>query len=210
MSALEIYGWVCALIGSASAFPQLVKLLRARTSAGLSLLMWQLTVTVNTAWLVHGILFQFWNLFVPNAIMGFCGVLILLQVGRDRSLSLVWLFALPIVFFTVLATVDLTLGTVVFGALISIPQLVGAVAQFFTLLRSRDIRGVSFPFLAYSLLVNLVWFIWGVWAGDAALMLAASSLGLMTVLNCTWWLLRSKGVVAPREAQPVDGLVRAS
>ncbi|WP_203567184.1 PQ-loop repeat-containing protein [Aestuariimicrobium ganziense] len=197
MSAMEIYGWFCALIGAATAFPQLFKLLRARTSAGLSLLMWQLSLSVNTAWLVHGSLFKFWNLLVPNAIMGACGALILYHISRDRQIPLLRAFLLPATIFAVLATVDLTLGTVVFGILISIPQLVGAIAQFLVLLRSRDIRGVSFPFLAYSVLVNLVWFIFGVWAADAALMLAASSLGVMTIVNCTWWFLRTKGLVGP-------------
>lgn len=210
MSALEIYGWFCALVSAATALPQLIKLLRTRTSAGLSMLMWQLTFSVNMSWVVHGLMFKFWNLIVPNAIMGLCGVLILVQVMKDRTIPPLRVFLLPVAIFTVLASVDLTIGTVVFGVLISIPQLIGAIAQFLDLLRSRDIRGVSFPFLCYSLFVNLIWFIWGAWAGDAALMLAASSLGLMTLVNCTWWLLRTRGAVRPRGLQPVDGLARAS
>lgn len=39
---IEAFGWVAAALGVASSLPQLVRILRSGTSAGVSLTLWQL------------------------------------------------------------------------------------------------------------------------------------------------------------------------
>ena len=52
MVLVEIWGWVCGIASGLSALPQLSRLLKARTSAGLSLLSWQLNAGVLWGWTV--------------------------------------------------------------------------------------------------------------------------------------------------------------
>ncbi|CAI9411458.1 MULTISPECIES: SemiSWEET family sugar transporter [Aestuariimicrobium] len=209
MSAFEIYGWTIALISSVSAVPQLLRILRSRTSAGASLVMWQITAAITGTWLVHGSLTGAYNLVLANGIACLMSVLILWFVRRDRTLSLLRTFGVPALGIAALVATDLW-NPLVFGAFISIPQFIGGVAQFLDLLRCRDIRGVSVGFLAWQVAVQVFWFVWGLWGGDVAIQIAAGSFFVICLLNFIWWLLRRFGLVRAHGPQPEDGLVDAA
>lgn len=209
MTPFEIYGWACAILSSVAGIPQLLRLLKSRTSAGASLAMWQVTMAVTGTWIVHGALTSAPNLILANGIACLISLLVLWFIRADRTLSLVRTFGVPIAGIVVMVATDLW-NPVVFGALISIPQLFGGFAQFLDLLRCRDIRGVSIAFLVYQVFVQVIWFIWGTWAGDVSLQMAAGSFFVVCLLNAIWWLLRRNGLVRARGPQPEDGLVDAA
>ena len=71
-----IWGWVCALAGTFASLPQVVRLLRAGTSDGVSLLMWQLLLGVGIGWTAHGFTVGHANVVVPNLASALAMVLV--------------------------------------------------------------------------------------------------------------------------------------
>lgn len=203
MTAFEIYGWACAILSAGVSLPQLVKLFKAKTSAGLSLLLWQLTFAVAAAWVFHGTRLGSWNLVVANGIMFVGCCLLLWLIGRDRKLNVLQVMSLPVALTAVLFVLDLK-AALAFSLAISAAQLIGAFAQMIDLLKAADIRGVSPGFLAYSVFVNVIWLIWGLWGGDRAIQFAAGSLGTVALINLVLWLLRRSGALKPRGGTPED------
>ncbi len=201
MTAVEIFGWVCAVVGASSSVPQMIKLWRTKTTAGLSLLMWQFTFAVSVAWTVHGsVVIPNANIVAPNAVMGVFSLWILIQIIKDRGLNPAKAMVIPVSLAAVLIATDLTLGPLVMGVLISIPQLVGAFAQFSELLRRRDLSGVSPVFLVWLFVVQVLWLTWAIWANDIAITLAAGSYGVACLLNLVWFTLRRTEVIGPMGA----------
>lgn len=211
MSAVVIFGWVCAAVGASSSVPQMIQLWRARTTAGLSLLMWQLTLGVGMAWTVHGaVVIPNANIVAPNAVMCVFATWIVVQIIRDRKLNWLRSLAVPLALGAVLIVTDLTLGPLVMGILISIPQLVGAFSQFNELVRRRDLRGVSPIFMVWIFVVQVLWLTWAIWANDISITLAAASYGVACLLNLVWFILRHTKVIGPMgapHASEVDAAV---
>lgn len=56
MTPVDIVGWSATVLGTILGVPQLVRLLRTRSVAGLSLIAWQATLSINIGWTVHGLL----------------------------------------------------------------------------------------------------------------------------------------------------------
>ena len=50
-----LWGWACAVAGTALSVPQVVRLLSTGTSAGVSPLLWQLNVANGIGWTAHGL-----------------------------------------------------------------------------------------------------------------------------------------------------------
>lgn len=203
MTALEIFGWLCAVSSAAISLPQLVRLIKARTSAGLSLLLWQLTVSVASAWTFHGFRTNALNLIVANALMALGALGVLVLIAKGRKLSPVKAFALPIGLVLVMCGLEVY-AIVAFSILLSICQLVGAFAQMFDLIRSHDITGVSVGYLVLGLVANSLWLAWALWVEDFSVVTAASSLGAVTLLNLVLWFLRTRGLLKARGRTPED------
>lgn len=187
-------GWAAAAAGSALSIPQLVRILRERTSAGLSLLMWQLNLAVGLGWTHHGFLVDRPNVWAPNIVMAVFSVLIVRLVVRDRGLG-PFTWALPLVLAAGLVGIDLGLGAIVYGVATAIPQVVGAAAQLVDVVRSIDIRGISPAFLVGSVVVQGLWFTWSLLAGEASITVAASATGSVVGTTLVWWVLRRTGLV---------------
>lgn len=49
--------WLAALLGTATAFPHFIKILRTRITTGVSTHLWQLSLLGSIAWTFHG----FWT-----------------------------------------------------------------------------------------------------------------------------------------------------
>ena len=69
-------GWVAAALAATVAIPQVIKLLRNRTTAGISLTAWRLTLAANVAWTGHGFVAGHANIWLPNLMFMVCSLII--------------------------------------------------------------------------------------------------------------------------------------
>ena len=180
MTLLELWGWACAAAGSMLAVPQFVRVLRAGTTAGLSLVLWQFSVAASIGWTVHG-----WR-------GGWR------RIRENRRLPLLRTYALGLTVGAVCVAFDVLLGPAAFGLAVLVPLLIGQLDQLRALLFDPDVTGVSFAFLVISLVLQGMWGSWAVWAGDTSAMITASAMSVGAVLNVVWFLLRRSGRVGPR------------
>lgn len=66
---IELVGSAAALLTTGAFFPQAIKTIRRRETAGLSLVMYLMLVCGVSLWLFYGILLGSWPLILANAIV---------------------------------------------------------------------------------------------------------------------------------------------
>lgn len=200
---LEVWGWACAIVGAFLSVPQVIRLLRERTSAGLSVRTWQLNVAISLGWTLHGLRSGYANMLASNAIMAALAIAVLVMIQRDRSLSARTAWAFPILAFGVLTGMELLTTPLLFGLVILIPQLYAQVSQTIELVRAPDLSGLSTTFFAVGAVLPTMWFLWGVGAGDVSVLVTAAATALVCWFNLAWLLARTQGLVQhPGTAQP--------
>ena len=202
MSFAVILGWTAAAFGAAISLPQLIRLLRTRTSAGLSVLMWQLLLTAGIGWTHHGFLTAQANIIVPNAIMAISSVAVLRLIQRDRHIPHARVWVLPLVLAAILIGIDLFIGPLAYGIATSIPQVIGAGAQLVDVIRSIDIRGLSPIYLVLAVVVQLLWGSWSLLVKDSSVTVSASANGTVVALTLIWYVLRRLGWVRAMPTAP--------
>jgi MtN3 and saliva related transmembrane protein len=86
---IELTGSFAACLTTAAFFPQAIKTIRDRTTAGLSLTMYLMLVAGVVMWLTYGLLIGSWPLIIANSIVILPQVAILVlllrQVWNDRN-----------------------------------------------------------------------------------------------------------------------------
>lgn len=196
-----LWGWACALVGSLLPVPQVARLLTGRTSAGVSLLMWQLLFGAGIAWSVHGFITGHLNLIVPNVLSTIAAALVLRLVGRDRSLpaSRVWPVGLGV--GAALVAVEVAAGAAAFGVVVIAPFLVGLLGQTRDLLRSPDLSGLSPAFVIGFLTIQVMWWSWALAAHEASTLICSSVVGLLGLLNVALLAGRRAGLLVPAAAR---------
>lgn len=187
MDSLALLGWLAAATGMISGLPQIIRIFTRRTSAGVSIRLWQLNLGAMLAWMAHGFLVGHPQLQIPNAFLSTCGFLVLLMVARDRKRALLPLLVLPAVLASGLFIIDYTLGALVFGLVVAAPGVAGMAAQLRTMMRSADLSGVSPGYLGVTLAVQVLWLAWGIPTVEWALIVCASLLGIATLVNLAYW-----------------------
>lgn len=194
---VDVFGWCAAIFGASIFLPQVVRLLRSRTSKGLSLLAWQLVFGGNLAWISHGLITGHVNIWVPNLILLGCTSVILWLIRRDRRINWLVLVGPGVVLGVVTIMLDLTAGPIAFAVAAFLPSAIGQLAQLRDLVLSVNVRGLSMTFLVMSLINHCSWFSWSMLASELSVALVASSLGALTLVNCVWALLRHLRLVRP-------------
>ncbi|GAA2099933.1 hypothetical protein GCM10009841_14190 [Microlunatus panaciterrae] len=197
---IESLGWAAGVYSACVFAPQVIRLLRSRTSAGVSVMAWQTMVGTNLAWASHGVLFAHPNIWLPNLVLLSCVVTILGLIRRDRQLSWLPLLAPGLALGAVTVALDVWAGPLAFAIAAFLPSAIAQLVQFQLLVNAPNIRGVSLPFLFMNVLNQVLWFSWAVLAGDESLILVASAAGVLMLLNCTWGLLRRFRIVRARLA----------
>lgn len=193
-------GWAAAALAATVAIPQVVKLLRNRTTAGLSLTAWRLTLAANIAWTGHGFVAGHANIWLPNLMFMICSVIILNQLRRDRMLSWAATFGPSALLGLTTLGLDLTYGPLVFAIAAGLPSVIAQMLQFQELVVAPRISGVSLPFLAMNWINQALWFSWALLVGEQSITLVASTMGVLMGLNLLWAVLRRQGVVRARLA----------
>lgn len=187
---IEVFGWVAAAVGIASNLPQLLRILRAKTSAGVSLRLWQISAATTGAWMVHGFLVQQAQMQWPNMLMSALALVIVMFVLRDRGQRIATQLVLPLALAAGLTSVELLFGAMTFGFVIALPQLIGQGSQLREMVTAPDLTGVSVGYLAIMLVVQAMWFGFGLMTGDWALIICAGAMTAICSLNLTVYLVR--------------------
>lgn len=193
-------GWTAAALASVVALPQVVKVLRTGTTAGISLTAWRLTFAANIAWTGHGILAGHANIWLPNLIFMACSLTILNQLRRDRGLGWAAVFGPSMVLGLTTLGVNVAFGAVAFAVAAGLPSVTAQILQFHELLLVPRIGAVSLPFLALNTVNQAIWLGWGLLAGEQSITLVASAIGMLMGTNLVWYVLRRTGVVRARLA----------
>ena len=189
---IEIFGWVAAAIGVASNLPQLIRILRAKTSAGVSLRLWQISAATTGAWMVHGFLVQKGQMQWPNLLMSVLALVIVVFILRDRKQAIAPQLLLPVVLAASLTGVELLFGAMAFGFVIAVPQLYGQLTQLREMVTAPDLSGVSVGYLAIMLLVQVMWFVFGLFTFDWALIICAGAMSVVCSVNLGVYVVRHR------------------
>lgn len=194
MDAVLVIGWVAALVGTILGVPQAFRLLQTRNVEGVALSAWQMTLAMNLAWLTHGLRGEQVNMIVVNALglLSTITVLVLLSRGLSRSLVAVFLPGLAVA--AAMISVDLWLGSAVYGVFAAIPAVVGQLTQTLELVRAERVDGVSKMFLVLGFTNFALWTLWGFLVGDQAAFIASLATGAVALLNVVWLGLRLSGL----------------
>lgn len=207
---VDILGWTAGAYGTCVALPQIARVVRARSTAGISRLAWQSSLASNLSWVAYGALTRHLNLWLPCLLVASCAVGMLIMIERDRRPGLIGriggldattiarTFALPLVVAAIALSLATTIGALGFSVLVFIAAAVAQLLQLRSLMMCRDISAVSVPYLAMGVLGQVLWFGWGVLAGDISNELVAGCLTLLTAANVTCYLLRRAEVLEPR------------
>lgn len=202
MTPVDIVGWSATVLGTILGVPQLVRLLRTRSVAGLSLIAWQATLSINIGWTVHGVLIGQPPQVVTNvlALLTTVPILVLMARGLDRPVAATLLPGA--VLGVAMIAIDLLLGSAAYGVVVTVPSVVIAGGQTVELARARDVRGLSPVFLVLGLVNITLWETWGLMVGDSGTMIAVSIAMAIGVVNFVWFVLRRLGL---RALFPRDG-----
>ncbi len=198
MAFAILWGWLSGAVGVVSGVPQILQLRRTRTSAGLSLLFWQLLLAIGVLWTLHGLLTHSALVTTPNALMTIVNVLVLAFIRRDRGLGWWRTYGLPLALVSTLFTVDAVIGALIFGMLITVPQVSSGLGQLRELVTRVDIRGVSLGFLVLGWILPSMWFFYGAMAHESAILISAGFTSIVALANVAWASLRRGGLVAAR------------
>lgn len=205
MTPVDIVGWSATVLGTILGVPQLVRLLRTRSVAGLSLIAWQATLSINIGWTVHGLLIGQPPQVVTNvlALLTTVPILVLMARGLDRPVAATLLPGA--VLGVAMIAIDLLLGSAAYGVVVTVPSVVIAGGQTVELARARDVRGLSPVFLVLGLVNITLWETWGLMVGDSGTMIAVSIAMAIGVVNFVWFVLRRLGLRAlfPRDEDAV-------
>jgi uncharacterized protein with PQ loop repeat len=193
-------GWVAAALAATVALPQVIKLVRNRTTAGISLTAWRLTLAANVAWTGHGVLVGHVNIWLPNLVFLVCSLVILSQLRRDRALTWATTFAPSLVLGLTTLGIDLLLGSLAFAVAAGLPSLIAQMLQFQELVVAPRISGVSLPFLAMNWVNQALWLSWALLVGEQSITMVASAMGILMGMNLAWCVLRRAGLVRARLA----------
>ncbi|MGV8847759.1 SemiSWEET family sugar transporter [Tessaracoccus sp.] len=202
MTSLEILGWVAASFGTASALPQLIRLLRTRSSAGVSLTLFQLNAGATGAWMLHGFMVGVPQMQYPNTILTISSLAVCVLVLKDRHSPIFPALLMPPLISAALFATDLWAGPLVFGFVVAAPFVVGQVSQLRTMHGTTDLSGVSMPFLAVTTLVQGLWLTWGLLYGETSITVCASLLGILSLANLLYFIRRLLTGTANSEPVP--------
>jgi len=192
MAIVDFLGWTAAGFSAALALPQVVRIWRTGSVAGLSLLTWQMVFLAGVGWTVHGFVVERAQVIVPNILLALAAGVVLWQIGRARRLTLVGTWALPLAIAATASLAEATIGPVAFAVIMFIPAAVGQFAQIREIRAADDVSGVSLPTLLINLGSQFVWLSYAVPTGETAIIWVAIPLAVLMSLVVGALLLRRR------------------
>lgn len=194
---VDTIGWVAAALGACITLPQLFRLLRTDSVAGVAQSTWQLSLGANLAWASHGFVVGHVNMWLPNVVLLIWTVLILRMFRRHREVTW-WQLVWPgLGLATVTTLIDVFAGPVAFAAVAAVPAVVSMVAQLLALVRSPELTGVSALFYVINFTNQLLWITWAAITGEQAVLIVGTVVAVLWIVNITWLALRRTRLVGP-------------
>ena len=164
-------------------FPQAFRLLRTRDTRGVSLPAWQAILAINIAWTSHGIVLGQPAMIAPNSLALAATLPVLVVLARSHGLGLARVFLPGLLGAAAMITVDLTLGSAVYGLVALVPALIANAGQGVALVRSPVVVGVSPVFLVIQVVNQVLWLVWALLVPDSGTQITATVTGLVAVFN---------------------------
>lgn len=201
MSLTALFVVVGTVIGLVRALPQLVRLLRTRGAAGVSVDTAATSSVVSFAWATYGSLTGQGAVAAASGASGLMFALVTLasfrfgRRAREMRTTPVW--------FTVLLATGLLGGARGLGFVLPVSVLVANVPQLLVAWRERDLSALSLGTWLLSVLEAVVWGTYGFVAADRAV-LTYGTLHLVTSGGIVALRLAKAGLrdSPPRVAQP--------
>jgi uncharacterized protein with PQ loop repeat len=185
VSVTDAIGWIAALSSACVALPQGLRILATRSVAGISRLIWQMTLASGIAWFVHGLVVDRAQIIWPNALLAVTSAWVLIMVCRATGVSLAPAFALPVFGAAIAFGIEAALGPVAFGVAMFIPSAIGQISQLIAIRRATDTTGVSLSGLVVSLVCQLLWLCYAFPAGESAIVVAATPATVLIMVTIT-------------------------
>ena len=192
-----IVGWVAAGLSCFISAPQLVRIVRARTTSGVSILSWQLALGGNLTWGVYGFTHGNPNQWLPNVGLIVITLVILSLFHRHVGTPWVALLAPGLVIGATTTTLDHAVGTIAYSIAAFLPAAVSLVSQLKVTATSVDVRGLSVGNQWLGLVNQSAWLVWAVLIGERSVILVGSASLVLIVANLSMALLRTTGTLGP-------------
>jgi len=195
---------IAAVLAVPQFLPQLARVRRAGTVAGVSWSWAALTSVNNAAWLAYFALSGFWTALVPAAsatvLSGLLAVVLARRSGRlpRRAMALASAWAV------VLLTAGAASGRAGLGSALALAFLLQVTPSVWTVCRSRDTSGVSLGTWLLIFGELSCWGVFGIHQGDPRLMMlgATGVTASLLVLARVSWLRAARTPVAPLADAP--------
>lgn len=203
---------VANVMGAGMIVPQVTRLHRRRSDAGLSGVWVGFGIALNLWWLAYALQGPFWGMVPVSSIAAVLYGAIAWQLGRiagrtgRRSMLIGSLTAglapLPFALYGGWTAAGIAIGSS-YGLQFA-PAVVAA-------LRARGTTGISAATWAMALVEAAIWLIYGISLGDGALMLGGAGAGLMaaTILARLAVVSRRVSPMAVSTVRPIPGLQSA-
>jgi len=190
-------GWLAAIVSCFISTPQLARIVRAHSVAGVSRLAWQLALGGNLTWGIHGLVNGNVNQWVPNVLLVCCTLTILGLFRRHHGTSWLVLVAPGLLVAATTITLELTVGVVAYSIAAFLPAAVSLTAQLRATATSRDVTGISLTNQWLGLFNQSIWLCWALLAHEPSVIMVGSAALLLLVANVMMATLRKSGRVGP-------------
>ena len=165
MHAIAVLGPVCTVLSVSLVWPQVIKVYRAGTVAGLSSNGTLHGLAACTLWTMYGAARGVGPLIVSNGANGVALLLIAAAQIHHRTLGVGRLFAVAACIVAV-GGGALAVSTVLAGWLAIVVGFTSILPQTFHVSRVTDLSGVSLPMYGLVMLTGTLWSVYGVMIGD--------------------------------------------
>lgn len=194
----ETLGWVAAVLSATLALPQMFRIFRTRSVAGLSVLAWQTLVLAGVGWTIHGLESGRLQVILPNVILGTAAIVVLSQIQRSRHLGVIATWALPAGVVIAATAADVLLGPVAYAVIMFIPAAIGQFAQVREIRQASDVSGVSLPTLLINLGAQFAWLGYALPTNEVAIIWVAAPLAVLMSLVVVALLVRRRQLAESR------------
>lgn len=205
MSFEAALGWLAAALSGSLTVPQVLRIVRTRSVAGLNLLTWQTLLIAGISWSGHGLLVERAQILVPNAILLIGAAIVLNQLRRAESLPSVRVWALPVAASVASIALDSAFGPLVFAVMMVIPAVIGQVAQFREIRSAADVSGISPVMLMINAVAQVVWLTYALVTWELSIICVATVLIVVMTANVVALMKRRRQ--GSRDQQSVTAAV---
>lgn len=196
-TAALVIGWLGAILSCCISAPQLLRIIKANTTSGVSRLAWQMALGGNLTWGIYGLVHGNPNQWVPNIFL-LSMTLVILGLFRRHG-GTPWLVLLVPGLLMGLATTSLDrwVGPIAFSIAAVIPPAISLTSQLRTTAASEDIEGLSLANQWIGVANQSVWLVWGVLVDNQQVVLVGSLCMVLLVANVALATLRKTGTWGP-------------